>query len=500
MMKRMKTFFYNLNLQNKLILIFLLTSVISQAATTYMNGNINQSLASIDRVYTSNAQLNDLASVLNNLQNSMKDYLDTKTSYSLTSYYEYEQKYRAHMDALNQKILDNDSAIMEKNIYSISGSYLEQTGLAVEARRARNISQYKVYYDESSRLFDYLNANIFSLNNEQFMTNSSNYVSLAASLRMLERMTGVLSISVSVFNILLLVLLIGRITKPLRSLAEKADEVATGNFEVEEEEVRGKDEIGVVTNAFNKMVVSIRQYIVRLTESIEAENAANERELLMKAHLKDAQLKYYQAQIHPHFLFNTLNAGAQMAMMEEAEKTYLFIQRMSEFFRYSMNGLDADVLLEEELTLVENYIYIMSVRFSEEIHYEQNIQCDISDIRVPSMILQPVVENSIQYGIRDIDWEGKILLSIEEKESCYIIEVKDNGIGIPKERLKEIHDGHRISNDREEDSNGIGLGNLMERLKIYYNSENLFRIESEGLNQGTRVTIELPKKEEKQHV
>ena len=500
MMKRMKTFFYNLNLQNKLILIFLLTSVISQAATMYMNGNINQSLASIDRVYTSNAQLNDLASDLNNLQNSMKDYLDTKTSYSLTSYYEYEQKYMAHMETLNQKILDNDSAIMEKNIHSISGSYLEQTRLAVEAKRARNISQYKVYYDESSQLYDYLNAYIFSLNNEQFMTNSSNYVSLAASLRMLERMTGVLSISVSVFNILLLVLLIGRITKPLRSLAEKADEVATGNFEVEEEEVRGKDEIGVVTNAFNKMVVSIRQYIVRLTESIEAENAANERELLMKTHLKDAQLKYYQAQIHPHFLFNTLNAGAQMAMMEEAEKTYLFIQRMSEFFRYSMNGLDADVLLEEELTLVENYIYIMSVRFSEEIHYEQNIQCDISDIRVPSMILQPVVENSIQYGIRDIDWEGKILLSIEEKESCYIIEVKDNGIGISKERLKEINDGHRISNDREEDSNGIGLGNLMERLKIYYNSENLFRIESEGLNQGTRVTIELPKKEENQHV
>jgi Putative regulator of cell autolysis len=499
-MKRFQEFYYNLAIQFKLVLIFMITSAISFGATMYMNGNINQALADIDRVYTSNAQLNELATALNNLQNSMKDYLDTKTSVSLTNYYEYEQEYTEDMQQLNEKILDNDSAIMEKNIRSISVNYLKQAGLAVEARRAWNISQYKINYDEASQLFDYLNAYIFSLNNEQFKSNSTNYVSLAASLRLLERVTTLLNITVALFNVILLIMMTGQIIKPLRILAETANEVSTGNFDVEEVARIGNDEIGVVTDAINKMVISIKEYIVRLTESIEAENAAKERELLMKNHLKDAQLKYYQAQIHPHFLFNSLNAGAQMAMMENAEKTYLFVQKMSEFFRSSMNRISMDVSLKEELTLVENYLYIMNVRFSGEIHYQQSINCNIGSIRVPSMILQPLVENSVQYGIRNIDWEGHIDLIIDEEDSCYRIQIIDNGVGITSEQLKEIENGHYRLDENKEDSNGIGLGNVIERLNLYYQCENLFKMESEGKNTGVTVTIKIPKEGGKQIV
>jgi sensor histidine kinase YesM len=465
-----------------------------------MNGNINQALTDIDRVYTSNAELNNLSTLLNNLQNSMKDYLDTKTSDSLTKYYKYEQEYQEYMEQLNTEIMDNDSAIMEKDIRSISVNYLQKTSQAVQAKRARNINEYKIYYDDANQLYDYLNAFIFSLNNEQFKTNSSNYISLGASLRLLERVTVLLSITVALFNVIVLILLTGQITKPLRKLAWTANQVASGNFEVEEVKMAGQDEIGVVTNAFNKMVVSIKEYIVRLTESIEAENAATERELLMKNNLKDAQLKYYQAQIHPHFMFNSLNAGAQMAMLENAEKTYLFIQKMSEFFRSSMNSISMDVTLKEELNLVENYLYIMNVRFSGDIHYQQFVNCDISNVHVPSMILQPVVENSVQYGIRNVEWEGHINLTIEEEANSYQIIIQDNGVGISPERLEEIRSGKRRPDEREDDSNGIGLGNVIERLNLYYQKENLFTIESEGKNKGTRVTIEIPKERSSKNV
>jgi sensor histidine kinase YesM len=458
-----------------------------------MNRNINQKLEDIDKVYKSNAQLNSLANSLENLQSSMKDYLDTKTSSSLTEYYEYQQDYYENMDLLNRRVLDNESAIMEKNIYNISNRYLEESEMAIKSKRARNISQYKIYYDEASQLYDYLNAYIFSLNNEQFMTNSTNYVTLAASLRLLERVSSLLSITVVFFNIIVIIMLTGQITKPLRALAETANEVARGNFDVKEVRVTSEDEIAIVSNAFNKMVLSIKEYIRRLTESIELENKAKERELLMKNHLKDAQLKYYQAQIHPHFLFNSLNAGAQMAMMENAEKTYLFVQKMSEFFRASMNRLNMDVPLHEELSLVENYLYIMNVRFSGEIHYEQYIECDITTIRVPSMIIQPVIENSIQYGIRNIEWEGQINLTIKEETLYYRIIVSDNGVGISPKRLEEIRDGKRKSKENEDTSNGIGLGNVIERLELYYQQKDLFLIESDGINLGTTVTIQIPK-------
>jgi len=239
------------------------------------------------------------------------------------------------------------------------------------------------------------------------------------------------------------------------------------------------------------MLVSIRAYILRIKESMEAENEAKERELLMKNHLKDAQLKYYQAQIHPHFLFNTLNAGAQLAMLENAERTYSFIQKMSEFFRYSMNNLEKDVYLREELELVESYIYIMNVRFSGEICFEQQITCDIEGILVPGMILQPLVENAVQYGIRDIDWEGKVILSVKEEDSKYCICVEDNGKGIPPQRLEEIQKGVITTSGDKGLSNGVGLGNVRERLELYYKEDSLFSIESEG--QGTRVYIYIPK-------
>ncbi|MDK2808902.1 MAG: two-component system, sensor histidine kinase YesM [Clostridiales bacterium] len=490
----------NLTVQSKLILIFLITALLSFVATMYMNGNINQALEDIDRVYTSNAQMNELAGALNNLQNSMKEYLDTKTSMALTDYYQYQQEYSEDMNLLNEKVLADDSSIMEKNIRSISVNYLEQVSLAVKAKRARNISQYKIYYDNASQLYDYLNAYIFSLNNEQFKRNSSNYITLAVSLRLLERVTMLLSMAVALFNIILLILLTDQLTKPLRYLAEAANQVALGNFDVSEVQTKGHDEISVVAGAFNKMVVSIKEYIIRVTDSIEAENAAKERELLMKNHLKDAQLKYYQAQIHPHFLFNSLNAGAQLAMMENAEKTYLFVQKMSEFFRTSMNSINTDVTLREELLLVENYLYIMNVRFSKEINYEQKIYCDISNIRVPSMILQPLVENSIQYGIRDIEWEGHIDLTIEEGGDSYWIKIQDNGVGLSKEKLEEVRKGRVNYDDHEENSNGIGLGNVMERLKLYYQKENLFTIDSEGEGKGVVVTIEIPKEGGNQHV
>ncbi|MBQ5675913.1 MAG: histidine kinase, partial [Lachnospiraceae bacterium] len=128
----------------------------------------------------------------------------------------------------------------------------------------------------------------------------------------------------------------------------------------------------------------------------------------MENHLKDAQLKYLQAQINPHFLFNTLNAGAQLAMMEDANRTYEYIQKVAELFRYNIKKSNEIVTLREEIDLIDNYIYILNVRFSGEIQYikqiEEAVKDKLDEITLPGMILQPIIENSVNYGIRNIDW------------------------------------------------------------------------------------------------
>jgi Predicted signal transduction protein with a C-terminal ATPase domain len=495
--RQIQRLLYRLSIRTKLIAVFLVISIVAFLVTFYMNTNINEALQVIEQAYTSNAQLNELSEALNGIQINVKEYLDTRSSDALNSYYSYEQRYRTLLAELNADTLGTNKAVMEKNINGLSETYLNISNDTVEARRARDISRYRTTYDSASNMYDYLNTYIFSLNNLQFKDNSANYAVLASSLKFLANISMFINIAIAFFNILLIVLLTRQITKPLKDLSVAAGEVAQGNFENPDLIIYSMDEVGVVTKAFNKMRVNIREYISRLTKSMEAENKAKEREFMMENSLKDAQLKYYQAQIHPHFLFNTLNAGAQLAMMENAEKTYSFVQKMSEFFRYSMNNLENDVYLKEEIELVESYLYIMNVRFTGEINFEKRISCDIEGILVPGMILQPLVENSLQYGIRDIAWEGQIILSVDKGEGGIDIRVTDNGIGISKQRLEEIASGELLASDNQELSNGVGIGNVRERLGLYYKTKNLFKIESLGENRGTCVTIFVPEVKDK---
>ena len=243
-----------------------------------------------------------------------------------------------------------------------------------------------------------------------------------------------------------------------------------------------------------------------------------ENELAMEAHLKEAQLKFLQAQINPHFLFNSLNAGSQLAMMEGAERTEVFLSRMADFFRYNVKKTGGDASLREELNSVDNYIYILNVRFAGDIHYEMQVEdgIDIDIIRMPSMILQPIVENAVQHGIHDDHENGIISLSVEmvgpdENEAglpCVRVTVSDNGAGMTREQIRSIMEQRRPVRDEEngaesgadvhEDdgsSTGVAMANIISRLELYYGRENLFSIWSDGPMCGTEVSILLPQEE-----
>lgn len=454
---------------------------------------INKTIRRMDTVYSSNVDLTELSDSLSDVQEALYAYLSVKTSDSLENYYKSEQTYRNLLENLGNQISSNPTMLLERNIRKMSESYLALAEEAVSAKRGRNVEKYKELYDSSQNLYSYINTYIDELNSQQFRNNSASYQTLREALEYLEISSLVLMTVMMGIGILMLFGITKGMIEPLTNLAETANLVGQGNFNVKMPPTDSLDEVGIVTRAFNTMVESLEEYIIRTTRSMEKEQQMMERELLMKNHLKEAQLKYLQSQINPHFLFNSLNAGAQLAMLEDAEKTCIFVEKMADFFRYNVKKGLEDASLEEELAAVENYIYILNVRFAGEIHFTRQADERIMDCRVPSMILQPIVENAVNHGIRNIDWEGCIHLEIMEEEGRIFIRIRDNGKGMSQERIQEVLSGQAGDGEEQSDSIGVGMNNVISRLELYYNQKNLVEIRSRGENKGTEVILKLPK-------
>lgn len=482
----------SMTLRQKLVMLFIVTSCFIVIVNLYTYASISRMLQRVEKVYTSNVSLNDLSDGLDTLHTATSDYLQTKSSDAMERYYRSEQDYRELLEMLNRKATDNEILLTEKNIYGLSQSYLELSGEIIQAKRGRNVERYASLYSDASELYDEIHTFIYSLNNEQFKNNSVTYRALVESLRYTEMITVIVLLLVLVGNGGLIVMSTRMITEPLKLLADTADEVAKGNFAVEQLPVRQLDEVGIVTAAFNQMVRSIRAYIEQLRITMERESQLKERELMMQSHLKDAQLKYLQAQINPHFLFNTLNAGAQLAMMEDAAKTEQFLLNVSEFFRYNVRKNNQQVTLGEEVRLVDNYVYILNVRFAGEIHFEKEVDQSLGNVAVPGMILQPLVENAVNYGIRDIDWEGRIELTVCRKDHHISISVWDNGAGMTRERIDQVLTGSIDEEAATDHSNGVGMRNVIERLNLFFHDQAKMEIFSEGLDKGTEVVITIP--------
>ena len=421
------------SVQSRLVLLVTLSSLAIIAVNILLFININRSMESLNRAYATNLLIVELSGSLKEVESSMTDYLNTKSTEAIERYFDAEQEYRDRLAALSEAESDRESRVVVTVIVNLSESWLEVTSETIRAKRGRVVDRYNTTYERAERLYGYINDYIYSFNSEQFAYNSGNYVILSGSFRRLEYVTMFVMAAVAFVDVLVTFILTKNILDPVR-----------------------------------------------------------QREIMMETHLKDAELKYLQAQVNPHFLFNTLNAGAQLAMLERADKTSVFIQNMAAFFRYKLKRGDSETTLADEIGLVDNYVYILNVRFSGEILFDKQIDESCTGIPVPGMILQPIVENAVNYGIRNVDHEKRIRLEVIREEDTVRVRVRDNGAGMSAERIEEVLTGNAGINPVMKDSNGVGLMNVMARMRLYYSVEDVLHITSPGEGQGTMVELILP--------
>ncbi|WP_309119807.1 sensor histidine kinase [Paenibacillus sp.] len=269
------------------------------------------------------------------------------------------------------------------------------------------------------------------------------------------------------------------VTTPVTRLVRMATDFSEGKRTPPEAlPERSNDELGLLIDTFHRMQDDV-------TASMEREKAGLEKDRM----LKELELQALQSQIHPHFLFNTLNVISKLALLEGAGKTSDLIVSLSGLMRYNLRRLDRPSTLREELRHVEQYIAIQQARFRDKIRFETDIAESVLDVPLPALTIQPIVENAFVHGIED-RMEGAVVRLIVRPAGDEVrITVTDNGVGMKPETVQALLRLEPVP--AEQESSGIGVRNVVKRLQLFAGRGDLVDIESR-IGQGTAITLRLP--------
>lgn len=274
------------------------------------------------------------------------------------------------------------------------------------------------------------------------------------------------------FSVIVSFYMSASISRPIRKLYSMMNKVGKGDFNVSST-YKSKDEIGVLNLHFNNMVKQINMLINEVYhEQLEKQKA---------------ELKSLKMQINPHFLYNTLESINWLARANGAYDVSKMVKALGDLMRTSIGGEDF-INLEDEVRNVNNYITIQKYRYGDKLAVDFKIDPLVLHVKVPKLIIQPLVENSIIYGIEKMNDNGYILIESYIEENKVIISVIDNGQGIKPDQLDSIlKEENRNSNSRTQ----IGLINIHRRIKLYYGQEYGMTIQSK-YGEGTTASIHIP--------
>jgi two-component system sensor histidine kinase YesM len=266
------------------------------------------------------------------------------------------------------------------------------------------------------------------------------------------------------------------ISRPIKLLADSMKMIEKGNFDTQVD-VNSSNEIGQLGLRFNRMTAKIKELMIQNIQ---------EQELKRKS-----ELKALQAQINPHFLYNTLDSIIWMAEVKKAGEVVLMVSSLAKLFRLSLSKGDEIIPIRNEIEHIKSYLTIQKMRYKDKLDFEIEVEDSILSYKTIKIILQPLVENSIYHGIKNKDRAGLVRITGSRVGDKIVLSVIDNGIGMAPETLEALLQKPVSS----EQGSGMGVNNVNQRIKLYYGEEYGLQYESEP-DQGTTVHIWLPMREQ----
>ncbi|WP_313893555.1 sensor histidine kinase [Psychrobacillus sp.] len=264
------------------------------------------------------------------------------------------------------------------------------------------------------------------------------------------------------------------ITSPINKLKRVMKKVEKGNLDVQFQATY-QDEVSELGTNFNSMITKLN---TSMKESLEK-----------KSRLQDAEINALRAQINPHFLYNTLETMSAIAKIKGVKMISELAIALAEMMRYSIKKDSEYVLLEEDLLLLERYLFIQEVRFQKKIEIIISVEESAKGLLIPPLLIQPIVENAIIHGLETKVGQGVLFIQIYNDDSVLSIQVKDDGKGMNPVKLAEVTNlfESKVSSSKL----GIGLENVVRRVSLYYGESYGLKIDSEE-NVGTTVIMKLP--------
>ena len=263
------------------------------------------------------------------------------------------------------------------------------------------------------------------------------------------------------------------ITKPIKRLSNSMREVEKGNFENVMLDVQGENEIDRLSANFNMMTTEIKHLM--------EQNVADQRQK------RKSELMALQAQINPHFLYNTLDSIIWMAEWGKNKEVVLMTSSLAKLLRQSISNQNELVRVEDEVAYTTSYLTIQKMRYKDKLEYEILVEPEILNCKVAKLILQPLVENAIYHGIKYKEGKGKVLVEGFLRDEELILRITDDGIGMSEEKMAHLFE--KRETDRRK--NSVGVLNVHERIRLYYGKDYGLTFEStEG--EGTKVEIHIP--------
>ncbi len=276
----------------------------------------------------------------------------------------------------------------------------------------------------------------------------------------------ILSLLITAFLYLLINYTISRIVRPVQLLSNHMQEA---DLPLPIDLPKENDEVGILVSRFNEMAGRNQSLVSLLLEERKRQ--------------EELKLSLLQAQIKPHFLYNTLDAIYCLVLMGKNEEGGRMTKLLSDYYRHVLSrGMDW-VLLFEEVRQAEDYLNIQAIRYRELLDFQVSVGENVENIKIPKLTLQPLVENAIYHGIKPLGEKGKLRLSVEQQGDEVLIRVEDNGVGLSMERFEEVLERGKAEGE------GFGLRNVVERLQLYYRDR--CSVELEERERGTSIVIRI---------